>query len=358
MLWLVAFAACSGSVTAPAPAPMTRADQVVDFVDRNRRRSALLIVRSGQELVAIEPDRMMPLASTLKLAIAIEFARQVAAGRLAAGERVMLSELDRFHIPGTDGDAHPAWHADAARRGRLTGNATTLGEVARGMIAFSSNANADYLLRRLGPERVDSGVSEAGVARHDPLVPLAGALLLVAEPRAGSEAELLARLRALDAREWRERAIAASERLAADSSLAIIRSLDLRALSLERQRVWSDRLPRSTAREYAMLAARLAARSSFAPAVHDQLDPLLEGLLENPANRAWLAHAGMKNGSTAFVLTEVAYFVQHDGTSTAYAIFFDDLSLAEGEWLGERINDFRLGLLTDAAFRARLSVLR
>lgn len=53
----------------------------------------------------------------------------------------------------------------------------TLEEVAKGMIRFSSNANAGYLQDKLGLERIHGTIAELGLPHHEPLFPLDGELL-------------------------------------------------------------------------------------------------------------------------------------------------------------------------------------
>eukprot|EP01034_Spumella_vulgaris_P007163 gene7163-9124_t len=75
----------------------------------------------------------MPLASTVKIILAIEYARQAAAGEIDADEVVPIAELEKFHVDNTDGGAHESWLA-----------------------SFSSNANAEWLLDKLGSEKVEA----------------------------------------------------------------------------------------------------------------------------------------------------------------------------------------------------------
>ena len=51
----------------------------------------------------------MPLASTVKIIVAIEFAKQAAHNIFNENKKIPLSELDKYYLPNTDGDAHPNW---------------------------------------------------------------------------------------------------------------------------------------------------------------------------------------------------------------------------------------------------------
>ena len=71
----------------------------------------------------------------------------------------------------------------------------------------------------------------------------------------------------------------------------------------------------------------------------------------NPANRQWLAHAGMKGGSTAFVLTKALYATDKNGNQTELAYFFNNLEPEENVSLQADMNEFELKILTNPAFR-------
>jgi D-alanyl-D-alanine carboxypeptidase len=76
--------------------------------------------------------------------------------------------------------------------------------------------------------------------------------------------------------------------------------------------------------------------------------------MENPANREWLEHSGMKGGSTAFVLTKSLYATDKKGNKMALAYFFDDLGMLESTKLKMSMNEFELQILTKKAFRAEV----
>ncbi len=62
--------------------------------------------------------------------------------------------------------------------------------------------------------------------------------------------------------------------------------------------------------------------------------------MENHANKTWLTHAGMKGGSTIFVLTKALYATLKDGTKIEMAYFFNDLTGDENQRLQKWMNHF------------------
>ena len=85
----------------------TNKNAVADFIKKNPERSSLYWQRNDTLLVDIRSDKKMPLASTVKIIIAIEFAQQAANGKINPEEAIALSDLSLFYIPDTDGGAHP-----------------------------------------------------------------------------------------------------------------------------------------------------------------------------------------------------------------------------------------------------------
>ena len=80
---------------------------ILDFIKKNPNKSAIVIVRNDTILAQRNNNNKMPLASTVKIIIAIEYAIQSASGELDPNETVPLEELEKFYIPNTDGGAHP-----------------------------------------------------------------------------------------------------------------------------------------------------------------------------------------------------------------------------------------------------------
>ena len=122
-------------------------------------------------------------------------------------------------------------------------------------------------------------------------------------------------------------------------------------LSMNMQKIWSDRLPSSTTKEYVQIVSVLNNRRYFEEPAYAVLSQVLESIMENPANRQWLKHAGMKGGSTAWVLTKALYATTKDNTRIEMAYFFNNLLPEENKKLQGWMNEFELKILSDNNFR-------
>ena len=293
----------------------------------------------------------MPLASTVKIMVAIEFAKQAGAKVINEESMVPLKELEKYYIPNTDGGAHPAWIAYEKTKQHINNEAVKLIDVARGMIMFSSNANTEYLMDLLGINNVKNNIQLLRLKQHTAIYPIVASLFFYQNPRNKKEENIIKEINKLSDEQYSRYAYELHGALKHDTILkSRFRPQDL---TLNMQKVWSDRLPSSTTKEYAQIANVLNNRRYFDTAAYNILSDVLEFVMENPANQQWLKHAGMKGGSTPWVLTKTLYATAKDGKRIEMAYFFNNLLPEENKKLQSWMNDFDLKILTDKTFRSK-----
>ncbi|WP_404359404.1 class A beta-lactamase-related serine hydrolase [Cytobacillus firmus] len=327
-------------------------ESVIDYVQENRgtENMAMVIRHNDEDWVSINKDVPLPLASTVKIIVAIEYARQAAEGKIDPQQKVDLKILEKYYVPNTDGGAHEAWIKSLADDAENV----PLSQVANGMIAYSSNANTDYLLKILGIENVNKLSEDLQLASHEEMYPIVSALFIpmeLMEDKGFSKEEALNGLKSMSLEEYRERAIDIHQKWEISPPQAKEKEEVLKVLDMEFQKVWSDRLPRASAGDYAELMKLLNSKSYFSREVHSYLDPVMEQVMKNPRNREWLQHAGQKGGSTAFVFTISMYAADKEGNRTEMTFLANDLSKLEFEKLSKSMNSFQLEFMTNSEFR-------
>lgn len=322
----------------------TQPEAMARFIKENPHRASVCMVQNDTVFAAQNIDSVMPLASTVKIIVAVEYARQVAAGTIDPAEMIDTASLDRFYIPNTDGDAHPSWMAEVRKKGLLFGSKVPLNEVAKGMIRYSSNANTEYLLDRLHVDSVNAGIKRLGLSRQEPLYPFVASLFI-------SQGLSNDQIKAMSDEKYIAASVAIHDKLKTDTGF----KRSFKPVTLDMQRVWSDRLPGGTTGEYIEILKKINRRDFFSVAEQKVMDELMEGILDNPKNREWLAHAGFKGGSTAFVFTMAMYATSKKGTQTELAYFFDDLSMWESLLLQAAANEFHLAILRSPATRNKMA---
>ncbi len=318
---------------------------VLDFMRNNPDKSSFKLIRNGEIVADYHSNRMMPLASTVKVIVAIEYAWQAAHDSIDPDELVALSELEKYYVPDTDGGAHKNWLQSVEQKDY--NRMVPLQEVADGMIRFSSNANTEYLCDRLGLHNINNRLKTMGVKDHSEIYHFVSALLIpsVVFPDKTGE-ELISAVHVIPQSEYFRLCNMIHDSLKKDPGF----KSEFTMLTVDVQRVWSDRLPASTTAEYAGIMQKINSRTWFDSLTHVHLAKLLEWPMDNPANAEWLDHAGIKGGSTAFVLTKTMYATDKYGNTTEMALFFNGLEMAENTYLQMHMNQFDVDVLRNQAF--------
>ncbi len=317
-------------------------DFVAEFLLKNPKKCAVYWVRNDSLLVGHRADTLMPLASTVKVVVAIEFARQAAQGKLNLKERIALSEINRFYVRDTDGGAHPAWLKDLQKQNLVKDNTAPLGEVAKGMMQFSSNANTEFLMWKLGINNINANLPKLGLVRHQLLYPSVSALYVCSEEHSATG------LKKMPMSLYLKRTDKYFELLKADTTIKS--KFNIANVPLPVQRIWSDRLPGSTAHEYGTLMKKINSRTYFDKATQAILDQLMEWPMRiHPANRAQFIHYGAKGGSTAFVLNYALYATDKKGNRTELVILTNQLGVFEQTLLQAEFQVFLERLLANNA---------
>lgn len=331
-------------------------DYVLQFLKENKdnEQVSLAIHYNQQNWVEMNTKKPLPLASTVKIIVAIEYAQQAAEGRINSQQLVSLEDLQTFYIPKTDGGAHEAWLKQLKQDNKIENDFVSLNEVANGMIAYSSNANTEFLMELLGLENINKVLEQLNLMDHEPLYPIVSSLYIPTQfmkEKGLTKKETLTAMKAMDMTEYRERALSIHEAWLKKPLSNEEKKKSLQTLDMDFQKVWSDRLIRATTADYITILEKLNHKNYFNEDVHKYLDPVMEQLMQNPKNQKWLLHGGQKGGSTAFVLTLAAYTEDKDGNQTEIAFFANNLNRIEQTKLSKNMNSFQLKFLTDEKFR-------
>ena len=127
--------------------------------------AACMPLAQPENAVYVNANEAFPLASVSKLLIFVEYARRVDAGLIAQDEQVTLATLNLYDLPGTNRGAHE----DFLALYPAGVNTLALWDVAAiGMMQYSSNAAADYVLARLGVVAWDDLLKALGMTSTDP----------------------------------------------------------------------------------------------------------------------------------------------------------------------------------------------
>lgn len=370
--------AISALVPAPAAAAaLSTPEEVLGYLATHRDDISLVsytVTPDGtpdpeDPVIRVNAFRPMPLASTLKIVLLAAYAREVAAGRLDPQEEVPLGEWDRYLFPIVDQGAHTASLTELGFATDELGFAVdpaataTLDQIAAAMIRHSDNAGTDLLLERIGEAAVRATMAEAGLARHDDLVPLTGLVLLTGNHEDGplTPAHLRALLRQTpEQRTERIRELAA---LYVDDPAWKAAELawwlegtapqpSPRLVARAANRLFT----RGSANDYARIVAGVATGTFLSPEISNLMRRHLDWPMDEPQVADLFSSFGTKGGSIEGVLTMASWYVPRFGDFAGQprvtVLFFRNLPIWAYEGIIESFarQDFQILLGVDQSF--------
>lgn len=323
---------------------------VIKFISINPQKASVYLIEDGKTTINFSNGQQMPLASAAKTIIAITFAKQAAAKTFSSAKRISVKDLNKYYIPNTDGGAHQNWLISINRKAT---DSVTLLEVAKGMIKFSSNANTEYLQDFLGLKNINSNLISLDLKDHQPLYYFtAAALMTCLKPNDIEETAWIAKLKGMPIEVYRKKCDDAHLKLKNDTSF--INNFNYKNLSLDIQKVWSDKLVASTTATYAKLMQKICDKT-FEPVTQEILQSIMEWPMAYAGNQAQFSHLGQKGGSTSYVLTDAFYAETKNGSKLACAFFFNDLTTAENALIQKNFGLLEGNIITNKDFRLKFA---
>lgn len=152
-------------LAAPHLSAQERAGLETLLRDRIARDTAVVAVLyrdpARRETVSIAPGTRFHAASTMKVPVLIELARQVDAGELHWDDSLTVRNQFKSIVDGSPYRLDPRDDSDSTLY-RLEGQAVSLNRLARLMITRSSNLATNLIIERVGPTRVNRTAHRLG----------------------------------------------------------------------------------------------------------------------------------------------------------------------------------------------------
>ncbi|MBK8786877.1 MAG: serine hydrolase [Chitinophagaceae bacterium] len=329
-----------------------KADSFFNFIKANPLRSSVYITRNDTVIARLNENKLMPLASTVGILIAIEFAQQSTHEMINENAYVSLTDIEKFYIPLIDSASYNSWLADAKAHNEIKDGTIKLVDIARGMITFGSYTVADYLMDLLGFDSVKENIALFKLKQHTAVYPFAGSLFTYHIPKKSSEDKLLKSLSKYSDKKYSMEAYYNHLDIKQDSTFKETFNPDKFTPRL--MKMWNDNLPASTTKEYVMIAQALNNREVIDEDAYFPIAEVLEQPMEKKENQRLYNHYGAKTGKTAYIFTRVFYFTQKDKTRIESAIFLNDLTPAEEKKIEDWQPAFEAQYLSDPVFRSKV----
>ncbi|WP_058309113.1 serine hydrolase [Gracilibacillus massiliensis] len=325
-------------------------DYVQKYIDNNPEQASIQINVNGETVVSQQANVKRPLASVVKTVIAIEYANQVTEGKIDPDQQIPLSELGKYYLENTDGGAHPAWLDDMKANEQIVNDEVPLHQVAKGMIHYSSNANTDFLIEKLGVESINRVIETLDLDNHDPVYPLVSALLTSVylnhqHDENLSDQELEDMLQAMSLEEYRELVWQIHDELKQGEPDFFDETV---SVPMDLQKVWSDRLPNATVDDYGKVMQAISNNTATVPEGEDILRDIMEWPMEmHQSNREKYAHFGAKGGSTAFIINQALYVEDNNGKKVELILFTEGFNFIERMKINQNINAYMKEILAE-----------
>lgn len=333
-----------------AQADPAKADSFLYFIKANPLRSAVYITRNDTPVAKLNETRMMPLASTVTLLVAIEFAQQSAHETFNENAYVPLTDIEKFYIPFIDSLAFNTWLGKIKSDNEIKDNSVKLVDVARGMIMYGCYTNADYLMDLLGFDNVKDNITLLKLKQHTAVYPFAGSLFTFHIPKKSSEDKLLKSLAKYSDKKYSMEAYYNHLDLKDDSSFK--ETFSPERFTPKLQLMWNENLPKSTAKDYVLLAQALNNREILNEESFFPVGEIVEYPMEKREFQKLYKHFGAKTGKTPYIFTRVIYYTEKSGTRYESAIFLNNLTPTEEKKLEDWQPAFEARYLSDPAFRS------
>ncbi len=328
------------------------ADSFFNFIKYNPTRAAVYITRNDTVIAHLNENKLMPLASTFELLVAVEFAQQSAHELINENTYVKLEDIENFYMEDSTGNADSTWREYLKANNEIKNGSVKLVDIARGMMMFGCNANADYLMDILGFDNVKDNITLFKLKQHTAIFPLAGSMFIYQIPKKSSEDKLIKSLAKYSDKKYSMDAYYNHVDLKEDSNFKATFKPEQFTGSMKK--MWSEKLPASTAKEYVDIARALNSRELLDEEAFFPIGEIVEYPMESKAYQSKYKHYGIKIGSTSFVFTQVFYLTAKDKTKMEAAVFFNNLLPAEVKQLEAWSGSFNEQLIADPAFRLKV----
>ncbi|EON73620.1 serine hydrolase [Lysinibacillus sphaericus] len=321
-------------------------DDIIKLMEKNPEMWSMSVIQNDNEIITYNKDKIIPLASTVKILYAVAFINAVRNKFLNPDELVPVKEVDSLYLKNTDGNAHNLW-----KENEHIGSEVTLKEIAKGMMKYSSNACTDFIYYRLGKDKIDAVIKEYSLLQQTEIYPINSAILIpsylyIAEKV--PKKNIAQTIKDMPISHFNLLATELLNKIIKGEANRFIENLHMMS-TMKVQRELTKKLPAASSSDYAKLMYQLGKSEKLTTVDKQLLDDLMGFTdYEKSGKRLWY-----KGGATLFVLTS-AGFRSNDSENISFSFFIEDMSALETIWIEKKYNEFIKAFLEDNLFRTKI----
>ncbi|GAB4333593.1 MAG: serine hydrolase [Flammeovirgaceae bacterium] len=326
--------------------------ELLNFISQHPEKVAIMLKENDSLTIRLNADRKIPQAGTSNLLIAIEYAKQVAAGTINPEEKISLKTLDSCNYFGGN---HEIWVKFLQLTGKEQNGMVLLSDVVKGMISFGSDANATYLMRRIGLDAINRNLYFLGISSlkdHDPLYAYQAALLYINLKDSVNEEQKIEKLKKMPLEQYKRNAELTEKLMIKDQKGTFLELSKLLKFDRHLSEVWYEKLPKSTPKTYLELIDRIHKRQLLTEKAQQVLEDVLESLvMDDLESQSLFKRCGFKSGATPFSLSIVLYANMPNGKSYSLVSYLHHLESYDYQEVSKIFHSFNLMLAVDDKFR-------
>lgn len=330
-------------------------EDVLNYLKRSPEQSSLYFAENGNPIISYQSEQKMPLASVLKIMVAIEFIKQTQLGKIDPTQRVSFEKLDRYYIPGSDGGAHMHWMEDIRNEQHDNEHSISLFKVAEGMMQYSSNANAEFLMEFLGLDAINNTLWLLCGQDHDSIFPISSAGLMgiyLMEKELLTLKEVKKEMVEMPIEQYKELTEEIHQKLMEDERKELVTRCNKRTgYNRKLQLIESRKMPSATTLIYGTLLTRLQDLDWFDQNAQNQFEHLMRRDVKPGSN---FDKVLSKGGSSISILNNVLYFRDKQGNWFSLALFIHEPKEVDFIWLKKKTGLFVHRIITDSSFRSKV----
>lgn len=321
-------------------------DDIIKFMIENPEMWSMSLIQNDNEIINYNKDKIIPLASTVKILYAVAFVNAVRNKFLNPDELVPIKEVDSLYLKNTDGNAHNAW-----KENESIGSEVSLKEIAKGMIKYSSNACTDFIYYRLGKDKIDEVIRDYSLLQHTDIYPVNAAVLIPSYLYMAEKVRKKDIAKTISEMPKRDFNLLATELLnkmiKGEANIFIEKLYIISDMNIQRE--LTKKLPAASSFEYVRLMYELGEKEKLTIEDKQLLDDLM-GFADYREDgiRKWY-----KGGSTLFISTSASYR-RNDSENISFTFFIEDMSGMENIWIQRKYNEFIKAFLDDHLFRTKV----
>ena len=288
---------------------------IIKYIANNPLNGSIFLVKNNKVILDKNSNYYFPLASVVKIIIAIEFVKQISSQNLDKDELIDLNEVNKYYIDEFIGGTHKYWLEYIQKEKMVKENKISLYEIAKGMIEFSSNANTEYLINRLGIQNINKVLDDFCLKEHESIYPFISSVLLIKKLS-------LEELGFISKEKYIELSHKIHEKLKND---AIDKNILKKDFPKQKMKFFSDFFIRGTTKEYISILDKLNNRDYFSSKEYEYFDYIMAPSFTSKD----MVYEGFKGGSTSSILNIAYYGTHKDGTKIELVIFLNNLTYFE-----------------------------